>query len=406
MTPLTSAEQVAYLARIGIDPVAATTGGPGPELLAELQLAHLLSVPFENLDIARGRAIVLDPDRIFAKVVERGRGGYCYELNSLFARLLRSVGYEVTLVSARVARDDGTFSPEFDHLTLLVGGDDGTGSGRWLVDVGFGDAFSVPIPLVDGVEVDDRGHRTRLVDRGDHWVYQDDRVASDAASPGHEEIGWRPRYRFSSTPQHLDAFGARNRWQQSSPDSHFTRQSVCTRLTPDGRVTVSGAREVTTAIDGRRSEEPLDADQVEARLGERFGISLAAPPTLDQVPAEILDNLVATLATNGADGRPQLTAIWFGVEDGELCISVTESTQKARNLRNDGRCTVLIYDPATPSRVAEIRGWATITPDPDYVFADWLGTRYDTDYRIFDAPDAERLRVAIRPQRIVITDVR
>src|SRR5215216_6410072 len=106
----------AYLDRINyhgaIDPTAAA--------LRELHRAHLLAVPFENLDIHLGRPIVLEQQALFAKIVTRRRGGFCYELNGLFALLLRDLGFDVTLLAAGVARADGSFGPEFDHLTLLV----------------------------------------------------------------------------------------------------------------------------------------------------------------------------------------------------------------------------------------------------------------------------------------------
>src|SRR5215212_1339106 len=106
----------AYLQRInyrgGRAPTAAT--------LRDLHRAHLLAVPFENLDIHLGRPILLGQDALFDKIVRRRRGGFCYELNGLFAGLLRELGFEVTLLAAGVARADGGFGPEFDHLTLLV----------------------------------------------------------------------------------------------------------------------------------------------------------------------------------------------------------------------------------------------------------------------------------------------
>src|SRR4051812_2868960 len=106
----------AYLRRINyrgeLAPTAAT--------LRELHRAHLLAVPFENLDIHLGRPILLDEQALFDKIVAHRRGGFCYELNGLFALLLRDLGFEVTLLAAGVARADGGFGPEFDHLTLLV----------------------------------------------------------------------------------------------------------------------------------------------------------------------------------------------------------------------------------------------------------------------------------------------
>ena len=96
----------AYLDRIGyrgpIEPTADT--------LRALHRQHMLTVPFENLDIALGREIVLDPERFVEKIVRRHRGGFCYELNGAFATLLVALGFRVTLLSARVANDQGVAS--------------------------------------------------------------------------------------------------------------------------------------------------------------------------------------------------------------------------------------------------------------------------------------------------------
>jgi PPOX class probable F420-dependent enzyme len=121
---------------------------------------------------------------------------------------------------------------------------------------------------------------------------------------------------------------------------------------------------------------------------------------------ELLANPTAVLATNGHDGHPQLTAVWYLVEDDRICISITESTRKARNLAADGRCSLLIFHPDTANYYAELRGIARIEPDHDYAFADRLGQRYDTDLRSFDGADARRLRVAVEPVKVVVTDVR
>src|SRR5258706_4705129 len=121
----------AYLDRIG-------QRGPTPAnetTLRSLHLAHLRTVPFENLDIHLGRDIVLDETRLFDKIVRQKRGGFCYELNGLFAELLGELGFRVTLLSARVV-NDGQVGPEFDHLALRVDLDR-----PWLCDVGFGDSF-------------------------------------------------------------------------------------------------------------------------------------------------------------------------------------------------------------------------------------------------------------------------
>lgn len=109
---------------------------PSIDLLRSIHRAHLFTVPFENLDIHLGRQIVCDEERILRKIVNEHRGGFCYELNGAFAALLRALGFRVTLLSARVAREGGGYGPEFDHLTLGVDLDE-----PWLADVGFGEGF-------------------------------------------------------------------------------------------------------------------------------------------------------------------------------------------------------------------------------------------------------------------------
>src|SRR5258705_7088535 len=88
--------------------------------LAELHLAHLLAVPFENLSIHSNERIHLDVDWLFDKLVTRRRGGFCYELNGLFAELLRALGHRVDLLAARRVRSDGTLGIPSHHLCLHV----------------------------------------------------------------------------------------------------------------------------------------------------------------------------------------------------------------------------------------------------------------------------------------------
>ncbi len=90
------------------------------ETLRELHKAHLLSVPFENLDIHLKRPIILDEQKLVAKILAERRGGICYELNGAFCSLLSALGFQVSILSAGVARDEGGFDPPFDHMALLV----------------------------------------------------------------------------------------------------------------------------------------------------------------------------------------------------------------------------------------------------------------------------------------------
>ncbi len=137
----------AYLARIGVKPDHLEVND---ETLRILQRKHLLSVPFENLDIHWKRPIVLAVDRFYAKIVGEKRGGFCYELNGLFNELLESLGFTTRLVSARVF--NGTeHGPEFDHMAIIVTiGDD-----EYLADVGFGDFTVEPLRYALGAEQQD-----------------------------------------------------------------------------------------------------------------------------------------------------------------------------------------------------------------------------------------------------------
>ncbi|HMM41549.1 MAG TPA: arylamine N-acetyltransferase, partial [Thermomicrobiales bacterium] len=208
-----------YLRRIGYD----RSLTPSAEDLRALHLQHHYTVPFENLDIHRGVSITLDLPRIEDKIVRQRRGGFCYELNGLFAALLDQLGYVVTLLSARVSRGDSAFGPEFDHLLLRVDLDE-----PWLADVGFGDSFRAPLRLATGLEQPDADRHYRVVAAGEDLFLEERR-------PGG---GWKPQYAFTLTPHTLPDFAAMCVVQQTSPDSHFTQRRVCSIATPNGRITL------------------------------------------------------------------------------------------------------------------------------------------------------------------------
>jgi N-hydroxyarylamine O-acetyltransferase len=219
-----------------------------------------MAVPFENLDIALGRPISLDLDDLADKVIRRHRGGYCYELNGLFSALLESLGYEVTLVSARTVVAAGRLSPEFDHLALLVGS--AVMDGVYVADVGFGDAFLEPLALRDEESRVEGAKTVGIAADGDTWVYREDHGA-----------GWSPQYVFRRQPRTLADFAERNGWQQTSPDSHFTRERVASLVTHTGRVTLSGNRLITTSH-GQRTERSLTPEEATTALVDLFGIRI------------------------------------------------------------------------------------------------------------------------------------
>jgi PPOX class probable F420-dependent enzyme len=121
---------------------------------------------------------------------------------------------------------------------------------------------------------------------------------------------------------------------------------------------------------------------------------------IPQSHQDLLESQVATLATIGPDGRPQLSEVWFVGTDGTVRISLNTSRQKVKNLQRNPSCTVFLLDLADPYRYVEIRGDAEITPDADYAFADEVAAKYNADLRVHDKPGESRVAVAIRPAKI------
>lgn len=255
----------AYLERINYHGSLAPTAA----ILRALQFAHLLSVPFENLSIHAAEPIVLEDEALFTKIVERRRGGFCYEANGLFAALLRSLGFHVQMLSAEVANAEGGFSQPFDHLTLLVSLDE-----RWLVDVGFGDSFREPLRLDETAEQVQGNRAYRILRDGDYFVLLQKPAAGE----------WQPQYRFTLEPHEFAHYAEMCRYHQTSPLSHFTRGRVCTLATESGRITLSEMRFITTSNSGEKQERALTTpEQFAAMLRERFGIVMTSqfqPPTL------------------------------------------------------------------------------------------------------------------------------
>jgi N-hydroxyarylamine O-acetyltransferase len=240
----------AYLGRIG----HAGSREASEHTLSELHRAHMLAVPFENLDIHLGVANVLDPEHVFDKIVARRRGGWCYELNGLFALLLERLGFAVTRHSASVVLSDPP-SPDFAHLTLRVDLDR-----PWLADVGFGASFTRPLRL-DVEDDQERDGSTYHVTRG-----PDGRMTL-------RENG-AAQYAFTLEPRRMEQFAEMCVLQQTSPGSHFLQAPMCSRATENGRVTLSGMRLITTTNHDRTERELGSEEERAAVLHELFGVDL------------------------------------------------------------------------------------------------------------------------------------
>lgn len=257
----------AYLRRIAYDGARS----PSAEMLRLLHRQHLFSVPFENLDIPLGTPVRLDLDWIYDKIVTRRRGGFCYELNGLFAWLLAAMGFGVRMLSARVRREDGSFGPEFDHMLLKVELED-----SWLADVGFGESFVNPVRLRAGSSDEANGRRYTLAPLGDEWqlLCEDDGGAV-------------PLYIFGNRSHPLSSYQPMCAFHQSSPESHFTTSWICSRATEDGRITLANMR-LIVSHEGRREEVQLSTPgDVRRCLREYLGVELDESADLSKLITQV-----------------------------------------------------------------------------------------------------------------------
>ncbi|GAB4002964.1 arylamine N-acetyltransferase [Spirosoma daeguense] len=246
----------AYLKRINY------AGRPDMSLanLCALHCQHLLTVPLENLAIHAGIPIYLSLEALFEKIVTQGRGGICYELNGLFCELLRELGFTVHRVSGRTYIPGEIVNPEFDHLALIVHIDEQA----YLVDVGLGRRFPIyPLRLSVNQIQEDR--------TGDYRITQLDTATFLLAQ--RTELGqWEKVYQFTLIPQKMSAFTDMCHYHQTSPDSFFTRNRVCTLVTEAGRITLSD-RHLKGSINGQHIDQDIRSQQAfEKSLITYFGI--------------------------------------------------------------------------------------------------------------------------------------
>jgi N-hydroxyarylamine O-acetyltransferase len=252
MERLSPSQLSRYFARVGYG------GDARPSLttLRALHRAHLLSIPYENLDIHLGVPLTLEPDRMFAKLVDERRGGWCYEMNGVFADVLGSLGFDVRLVSGTVGRATSGWRAQGNHLVLIV-----TIDRPWIADVGFGDGFLAPLPLEPGTYTQSFLHY-RVSRDGPRW-----RVDNHAH-------GGADGFDFTLTPRPLSAFAVQCRELQTSPDSSFVRTTVCERFTRDGLVMLRGATLKEVTASGVTTRVVQDASDYTTTLRERFGLDL------------------------------------------------------------------------------------------------------------------------------------
>lgn len=231
-----------YLHRIGI---GENDIEPNLENLKKLQRQHLLTAPFENLDIHWKQPILLDEDKFYKKIVVNKRGGFCYELNGLFNELLKELGYQTKIISARVFNGEG-FGPEYDHLAILVK----IGDEEYLVDAGFGDFTAEPLKFVLDTEQQDKNGLFK-------FKKHDAEYFEVLKKKSHE---WESDYIFKNLARDLAEFTEICNFHQTSPESHFTHNKLCSIMTADGRKTLTEKKFIQTK-NGEKFDNEVNSEQ-------------------------------------------------------------------------------------------------------------------------------------------------
>jgi len=245
-----------YLSRLGLE-----RQEPSLKYLKALQKAHLLHIPFENLDIHYGRKIILDYSKIYDKVVKRKRGGFCYELNGIFYHLLYHLGFDCHIISAEVMNSEaGEFGKPFDHMAIIVS----LANQNWLCDVGFGDGIINPIKVVVNEP---------QIDYTKYWKIETDADERLILKESSDTSTYKSTLRFTLEEKQLIQFMEMCEYHQNSPESTFTNKKLVTKLLPNGRVTLTGRKLKIHDLGESKEIELMNEDEFLSKLQHHFGIS-------------------------------------------------------------------------------------------------------------------------------------
>lgn len=245
----------AYLNRIDFDDTIALH----KNVLFKLQRKHLLNVPFENLDIHYNRKIKLLVPAIYQKIINEKRGGFCYELNGLFHSLLKQIGFDAKLISARVHIKDDDYSPEYDHLAIIVNLE----NKQFLVDVGFGKFSLEPLTLEMNQTISDSFGKFQF-DKFNKEYYRINEVKDNNVLP---------QYIFKNEERKLSEFTKRCEFHQTSEHSHFTKKKLISIAKTNGRISLNNSQLKITHLENEE-EINFDEREFESKLKHYFNIDI------------------------------------------------------------------------------------------------------------------------------------
>lgn len=259
-----------YLRRVGLGTEPGTSARD-IEAVRRLHVAHREAFLFENVSIQAGRSISVALDDIERKFLDQGRGGYCFEQNTLFRAALGDLGFDATTLLGRVRRGPpDRWCRTHMVLRVMIDGE------PWLADVGFGALCLLePIPLREGIVSHQVGLNYRLR-REDHlWV-----LSCRGSDPsGGDEAESIDLYEFSEDPQTPGDVEVANHYTSTHPDSIFRRTLTIQRTTRTDRTMLRSGM-LTRYRNGRAEEEPIDRAHLQTVVRDVFGVELPPGPYL------------------------------------------------------------------------------------------------------------------------------
>jgi N-hydroxyarylamine O-acetyltransferase len=231
---------------------------PTLDVLRALTELHPAAIPFEAIDVLLDRGVNISPAAVDAKLIDRRRGGYCYEQNGLFARVLTAIGFDVAGLAANVRWmfAPGAAPGPLTHRVLRVT-IDGVG---WLADVGFGSCVPTAPLRLDIIDPQPTRHETfRVVPMGPQRLLQ-----------ALVEDRWQAVYSISSEPWLDSHYELANWYTSTHPASHFRHRLIVTRTTAEARQILAEGRLTIRHADGAAEKRFLDADEIMTALDEIF----------------------------------------------------------------------------------------------------------------------------------------
>ncbi len=225
--------------------------------LRSIMAGHLATIPFENVDVFLGRVPDLDMPSLQAKMVQRRRGGYCFEQNALFGAALERLGIEVTRLAARTRINTDKVRPR-THMMLVVTVD----GEQWLTDVGFGSGLLEPMPLRE-TTVQQGGWTYRLAYDDEQWVLK-----------SLDSRGWIDQYAFAMERIYPSDYDMANFYTAAWPRSAFVTRLVAQGRDEQEHRALSGTELTISGPEGERSKQTLTPEQTAEVLRDQFGVEL------------------------------------------------------------------------------------------------------------------------------------